>query len=171
MIYPQGYAAVAEFASRLKGVNMVADIGNSTMNTLTIINGAPQQGRMFTEKFGTHQCVLAVREEFSKRAQREINDAIIEEVLINGTANLSDNDLNITIATATEYVNEIFRRLREHGYDDKTITLYVTGGGGCLIKNFGKFNSERVFFVDDICAVAKGYEYMAELQFKNGVMI
>ena len=170
-IYPQGYAAVAEFASRLKGVNMVADIGNGTMNTLTIINGVPQQGRMFTEKFGTHQCMLSVREEFSKRTQREINDAIIEEVLINGTANLSGDDLNIIKTTATEYLNGIFRRLREHGYDDKTVTLYVTGGGGCLIKNFGKFNSDRVFFIDDICAAAKGYEYMAELQLKSGVMI
>ncbi len=170
-IYPQGYAAVAEFASRLKGVNMVADIGNGTMNTLTIINGVPQQGRIFTEKFGTHQCMLAVREEFSKRTQREINGAIIEEALINGTANLSDDDLNIIKTIATEYVNGIFRRLREHGYDDKTITLYVTGGGGCLIKNFGKFNFERVFFIDDICAAAKGYEYIAELQLKSGASI
>ena len=170
-IYPQGYAAVANFASSMKGVNMVADIGNGTMNTLTVINGAPQQGRMFTEKFGTHQCTLAVREQFMRQTRREINDAIIEEVLINGTANLADEDLKIIRATATEYVNEIFRRLREHGYDDKSTTLYVTGGGGCLVKNFYHYDKSRVFFVDDICAAAKGYEHMAELQLGTGVGI
>ena len=170
-IYPQGYAAVANFASSMKGVNMVADIGNGTMNTLTIINGAPQQGRMFTEKFGTHQCTLAVREQFMRQTRREIDDAIIEEVLINGTANLSDDDLKIIRATATEYVNDIFRRLREHGYDEKSITLYVTGGGGCLVKNFYDYDKSRVFFVDDICAAAKGYEHMAELQLATGVGI
>ena len=170
-IYPQGYAAVAEFAAKMKGVNMVADIGNGTMNTLTIINGAPQQGRMFTEKFGTHQCTLAVREQFMRQTLREIDDAIIEEVLINGKANLSDDDLNIIKATATEYVNDIFRRLREHGYDDKSMTLYVTGGGGCLVKNFYDYDKSRVFFVDDICAAAKGYEHMAELQLGTGVGI
>ena len=170
-IYPQGYAAVANFASSMKGVNMVADIGNGTMNTLTIINGAPQQGRMFTEKFGTHQCTLAVREQFMRQTRREIDDAIIEEVLINGTANLSDDDLKIIRATATEYVNEIFRRLREHGYEDKSTTLYVTGGGGCLVKNFYNYDKSRVFFVDDICAAAKGYEHMAELQLGTGVGI
>ena len=170
-IYPQGYAAVAEFAAKMKGVNMVADIGNGTMNTLTIINGAPQQGRMFTEKFGTHQCTLAVREQFMRQTRREIDDAIIEEVLINGTANLSDDDLKIIRATATEYVNDIFRRLREHGYDEKSITLYVTGGGGCLVKNFYDYDKSRVFFVDDICAAAKGYEHMAELQLGTGVGI
>lgn len=170
-IYPQGYAAVSGFASSMKGVNMVADIGNGTMNTLTIINGAPQQGRMFTEKFGTHQCTLAVREQFMRQTRREIDDAIIEEVLINGTANLADEDLKIIRATATEYVNNIFRRLREHGYDDKTTTLYVTGGGGCLVKNFYHYDKSRVFFVDDICAAAKGYEHMAELQLGMGVGI
>ena len=170
-IYPQGYAAVAEFASTMKGVNMVVDIGNGTMNTLTIINGKPQQGRMFTEKFGTHQCTLAVREQFMRRTRREIDDAVIEEVLIHGTANIDTDDLKIITATAAEYVNGIFRRLREHGYDEKSATLYVTGGGGCLLKNFGEYNAERVSFIDDICAAAKGYEYMAELQLKSGVRI
>ena len=41
---------------------------------------------------------------------------------------------------------------------------YITGGGGCLVKNFGKVSADRVKFVDDICAAAKGYEYLAELQ-------
>lgn len=170
-IYPQGYAAVAEFASRMRGVNMIADIGNGTMNTLTVINGAPRQGRMFTEKFGTHQCTLAVREQFSRKTQRELDDAIIEEVLINGTANLSDDDLKIITDTATEYVNGIFRRLREHGYDDKSTTLYVTGGGGCLVKNFYKYDISRVFFVDDIHAAARGYEFLADLQLRSGMAI
>ena len=170
-IYPQGLAAVSTFAAAMKGVNMVADIGNGTMNTLTVINGAPQQGRMFTEKFGTYQCTLSVREQFMRQTRREIDDAIIEEVLINGTANLSDGDLKIIIATATEYVNGIFRRLREHGYDEKSVTLYVTGGGGCLIKNFSVFNTDRVIFIEDIRAAAKGYEYMAEMQMKTGVGI
>ena len=165
-IYPQGYAAIADIASTMKGVNMVADIGNGTMNTFMLIDGVPQKGRMFTEKFGTYQCTLAVRETFMRKTRREINDAIIEEVLINGTADIDESDLEIIKATATEYVNDIFRRLREHGYDEKSITLYVTGGGGCLIKNFGTFDQKRVKFINDICAAAKGYEYMANLQLK-----
>lgn len=47
-----------------------------------------------------------------------------------------------------------------------TMTLYVTGGGGCLVKNFYKFSADRVKFVEDICAAAKGYEYLAEAQMK-----
>ena len=167
-VYPQGYAAVAPIKSQMTGVNLVADIGNGTMNVLYIINGRPQQGKMFTEKFGTYQCTLAVREAFMRRTQRELNDAIIDEVFRTGTANIKASDLAIIRAAAAEYVSDIFRRLREHGYDEDTMTLYVTGGGGCLVKHFHRFDAERVRFIDDICAAAKGYEYMAELQIKAG---
>ena len=39
--------------------------------------------------------------------------------------------------------------------------LYVVGGGGCLIRNFADFDASRVIINEDICATAKGYEYMA----------
>lgn len=167
-IYPQGYAAVAEFGSTMSGVNMVADIGNGTMNALYMIDGRPQSGKMFTEKFGTYQCTLAVRELFMQKTQREVSDYIIDEVLCEGTVNIVQSDMKIIKSAVSDYVKDIFRRLREHGYDENTMTLYVTGGGGCLVKNFYKFDKERVKFVDDICAAAKGFEYMAELQMKSG---
>lgn len=163
-IYPQGYAAIAPFATKLTGINLIADIGNGTMNVLYMINGKPQSGKMFTEKFGTYQCTLAVREAFMRKTHREINDYIIEEVLRTGTADISAADLKIIKSVASEYVRDIFRRLREHGYDESTMRLYVTGGGGCLIKNFYKLNADRTVFVEDICAAAKGYEYLAEIQ-------
>ena len=168
-VYPQGYAAVAQMKGQMKGVCMVADIGNGTMNVLYLINGKPQAGRMFTEKFGTYQCTLAAREGFMSRTRRELNDAIIDEVLRTGTANITEDDLSIIRASAAEYVEGIFRLLREHGYDEATMTLYITGGGGCLVRHFGHFDPDRVRFVDDICAAAKGYEYMAAIQIANGV--
>ena len=149
---------------------MVADIGNGTMNVLYIVDGKPLSGKMFTEKFGTYQCTLAVREAFLRQTQRELNDATIDAVLCTGTARLSAPDLKIIRSVAAEYVKDIFRRLREHGYDESSMALYIAGGGGCLVKNFYKFNPDRVVFVDDICAAAKGYEYMAELQMKAGVI-
>ena len=77
------------------------------------------------------------------------------------------SDLDGTIIDAANHCDpsaaEEIRRLREHGYDANTMKLYITGGGGCLVKHFGKPGS-RVIFVDDICAAAKGYELLAELQ-------
>ena len=162
-IYPQGYSAVVPIKSALKGLGMVADIGNGTMNTLYLINGRPQSGMMYTEKFGTYQCTLAIREGFMRKTRRELNDFIIDEVLRTGTADIPDSDLEIITAIAEEYVAEIFRRLREHHYDEDSMDLYVCGGGGCLIKNFYQGSFTRVKFIDDICAAAKGYEYLADV--------
>ena len=50
-----------------------------------------------------------------------------------------------------------------------TMRLWVTGGGGCLVKNFGKVNSKRITFEEDICAAAKGYEYLANVQLSAGI--
>ena len=165
-IYPQGYAAVAEYAPSMKGVNVIADIGNGTMNTLFIIDGKPQIGRMFTEKFGTHQCTLAIREAYSREHGSELDETTIEGYLITGTANIPKDRLKLVRTVAEEYVGGIFRRLREHGYDGSTMDLIVTGGGGCLVKNFYHTKGSRVRFIDDIRAAAKGYEYLAGLQLK-----
>ena len=61
-IYPQGFAAAFYRLQDFKGINMLADIGNGTMNIMYINNSRPVEKKCFTEKYGTHQCVLAVRE-------------------------------------------------------------------------------------------------------------
>ena len=64
--------------------------------------------------------------------------------------------MKIIRSVAAEYVNDIFRRLREHGYDENTMTLYITGGGGCLVKNFYRFNA-------DVADEEKAAEYLQSL--------
>lgn len=139
------------------------------MNVLYLVNGKPLSGRMFTEKYGTHQCTLAVREAFLQKTRCELNDYIIEDILMHGTSeDVSAADLKIVKAIAGEYVRDIFDRLREYGYDEGSMKLHITGGGGCLVKNFYKCNTDKTVFEDDIRAAAKGYEYMAELQLSAG---
>lgn len=62
----------------------------------------------------------------------------------------------------------IFRRLREHEYDPELMRLYIVGGGGCLIKNFGEFDTDRVIINEDVCATAKGYEHLAQFRARRG---
>ena len=90
-----------------------------------------------------------------------LDDAIITEILKKGTADIDGQYLDTVIKTAKEYTSGIFRRLREHEYDSKLMKLYVVGGGSCLIRNFADYDRNRVVINEDICATAKGYEYMA----------
>ena len=161
-IFPQGFAAVAGQLGTFRGVNMICDIGNGTMNVMFITDCRPQSGNMFTEKFGTNQCMLNIREQLMRKFGSIPDDAIIASVLRYGTADIAQKYLEVIKAAATEYVAGIFRKLREHEYNPDLMKLYVVGGGGCMIKNFGQYDPKRVIIKEDICATAKGYEYMAK---------
>ena len=72
------------------------------------------------------------------------------------------------VTTARSYTAEIFRKLRERGYDPRLMRLTVVGGGGCLIRHFGQDDRSRVTIQPDICAAAKGYEHLAALTMGKG---
>ena len=168
-VYAQGYAAVVQALAKMDGMNLICDIGNGTMNLMFVIDGEPQADRMFTEKYGTYQCTLMVRERFLQQTQREIPDAIIEKVIRTGEAAIPASDLKLIQSVCREYVDGILRRLREHKYDENTTRLIVTGGGGCLFEHFApslKAARKNNLLVRqmDICAAAKGYEYLAKME-------
>lgn len=167
-VFPQGFAAVASQIRDFQGVNMLCDIGNGTMNIMFINDRKPVADRMFTEKYGTHQCLLAVRENVMRVHHATVDDSIINRVLRFGTADIQEDYLNTIRETASEYVREIFRILREHEYNPALMRLYVLGGGNCLIRNFGKYDADRVTINEDICATAKGYEYLCEIALRKG---
>ena len=166
-IFPQGFAAVADRLREFKGVNMLADIGNGTMNVMYINECRPIPQKCFTEKYGTNQCMLLVREQLLRLYGVSVDEAVIERVLRTGTADIGEKYLTAIKETAAEYVKGIFRRLREHEYNPELMRLYVVGGGGCLIKNFGVYDSSRVIIYADICATAKGYELLAEQKMRR----
>ena len=68
---------------------------------------------------------------------------------------------------------EIFHKLREREYNPELMRLYVVGGGGCMVQNFGEYDKSRVAIVRDICATAKGYEAMTvrKIQRNGGMLV
>ena len=166
-MYAQGFAAVADRLKEFSGVNMLCDIGNGTMNVMTIINGRPISSKCFTEKYGTHQCTLLIRERLMQKHHVTVDDAVIEEVLRTGAADIGKSHLETIIEAAKEYTEGILRRLREHEYNPAMMRLYIVGGGGCLLKNFADLDADRVTINEDICATAKGYEYMANARMRK----
>lgn len=166
-VFPQGFAAIVSHLFDFKGVNMLCDIGNGTMNVLTITNGRPISSKCFTEKYGTHQCTLLIRERLMQKFHVAIEDAVIEEILRTGTADIGKQYLDVIVEAAKEYTEGILRRLREHEYHPDLMRLNIVGGGGCLVKNFADYDADRVTINEDICATAKGYEYMANARMRK----
>ena len=140
------------------GVNMLADIGNGTMNTLKIVNKKGISDQMYTDQLGVHQCVKRMINEVQARCGKLPDEALIEEFLRVGATDLPENILCVMREVVEKYVEDIFNKLKEHGYDPGLVKLHVIGGGGCLLRHFGVYDLKRVEIVTDICATAKGYE-------------
>ena len=169
-VYPQGYAGVVASLPNYKGVHMLADIGNGTMNTLVITNGRPLSDKMYTDKLGVHQCVKRIYNAVQAECGKLPDESLIEDFLKNGTAETSKRILSVMQIEAERYTTEIFEKLSEYEYDTEMVKLHIIGGGGCLIRNFGTYDPSSVEIITDICATAKGYEslYMTQMRMKKG---
>ena len=157
----ESFDAVADRLKEFSGVNMLCDIGNGTMNIMYINDGRPICNRCYTEKFGTHQCMLSAREALMRSLHVKVDDSIIEQVLRTSGADVDEKVVTIIRGTATDYVAGIMRSLREHEYNPMLMKLWFMGGGACLIRHFGQVDPQRVIILDDIHATAKGYQRLA----------
>lgn len=160
-LYPQGYPAIINQLSSFKGSNLLADIGNGTMNLLYIQNKKPMENKCWTEKQGVNQCMIAARNAVLDKFGAKIDDATIEQVLRFKTADIGSDYLTCIQNAARQYVADIFATLRRYEYNPDLMRLTIVGGGGCLVRNYGEYDADRVTILEDICATAKGYEYLA----------
>ena len=141
--------------------HVVADVGNGTMNLLYLRNGRPDESRCWTEKQGVGQCVGMVSKSMMDKYGIQMDEAVVGQVLRTGAGDMQEKYLNCILQVAHRYVNRIFDTLRAHGYDPRIMRLWIVGGGGCLVRNFGTYDASRAIILDDLCATAKGYEYLA----------
>jgi plasmid segregation protein ParM len=166
-IFPQCYPAILEKLKYMNDVNIVADIGNGTMNVMYIRNRKPVESQCYTEKLGVNQFVIAAQNAVMDKFGTKIDDSIIQSVIRRGTANIGKEYLGCITAAAKNYAEGIFTALKKYEYNSELMPLYIVGGGGCIIKHFGEYDKERVFINDDVRATANGYEKLAESMMKK----
>ena len=162
-VLPQGYSALYTMLSQTEGDNILADIGNGTMNILYIVDKKPVEEKAWTEKFGVNQCVIAARNAVMDKYGVKVSDSVIERVLRTNKADIGQKYLACIRDAAEKYVDGLFDVLRRYEYNPEIMKLFITGGGGCLVRNFGRYDADRVVILNDICAAAKGYEYLTAM--------
>lgn len=140
---------------------MVVDIGNGTANILQVNNKRVIEDKCVTEKLGVNQYMIAVQKAVMAQYGKKIDTEVVEHFIRKGDTDAPDNYKNIFCEEAEKYCRKIFDALYRCEYDPDFMKLYVCGGGVQLIRRFGKYNSDRVIFIDDICATAKGYQQFA----------
>lgn len=96
-----------------------------------------------------------------------MDETIIQSMIRYGKADIDSGYAEVLRQAISEYAESIFALLRKYEYDPKMMRLYITGGGGKLIENFGNYDKDRVTIIGDICASAKGYEFFASAQLRK----
>ena len=157
-VYPQGYAAVIGKLGEMNGVNMLADIGNGTINIMYINNRKPVESKCWTEKLGVNQCMISVQNAVLDTFGARIDETIIENIIRFGKANIGKKYLDCITEQVRIYAEKVLDVLEKYEYNSELMRLYITGGGVSLIKNFAELDFENVVLIEDICAAAKGYE-------------
>ena len=158
-LFPQGYPAIINQLGNFRNESFSRH-WNGTMNILYINNkscGKP----LLDGKVCVNQCMIATKNAVLDSFGVKIEESTIEQVLRFGTADISKPYLDCITSIARRYVADIFATLRRYEYNPDLMRLYIVGGGGCLVKHFGQYDESRVTILDDICATAKGYEYLA----------
>ena len=166
-VMPQGYAAVAENLKDFKGMNLLVDVGNGTMNVMYLNNGRPIESKSWTEKLGVNQCFIRIQNRIMDRTGTKLPDEIINDFLRYGDADVSEAYLSAMKQVAEQYVQGLFQKLRDYEYNEDLMNLYVMGGGAKMVEIFGKYNPDRTTYNHDICANAKGYEYFCYMMLRQ----
>lgn len=166
-IFPQGYAAVFDTATTMVGRTVLCDIGNGTMNIMFLKDGVPDKQKLYTEKFGTQQCMNAVRTAIMDRFHAVIDESTVEDFFRKRNADLPKEWAETMLTATKDYVRKVFDILRRYEYQPELMKLCIVGGGGILIRSYGEYDESRVIINDDICATAKGYERWALHRFEK----
>lgn len=166
-IYPQGYTAVLDHLKDMNGVNMLADIGNGTMNVMYINNRKAVESKCWTEKLGVEQCVIRIKNAVMDKFGTALDDTHIKSIIMTGSADISRKYLDVVKPVISGYCIDIFNALRKYDYNPDTMKLYIVGGGSKLIENFGSYEKDRVTLTTDVCATARGYEFLALKQIER----
>ena len=163
LVYPQCYGAVVDRLPQMAGQEYVVDIGSWTVDTLKIIDRAPDESSSGSEPNGIITCMRKIDEVCVRKMNSKIDEYMIREVMIKGDANLDPEYIGIIKTELTKYTKSLFRMIAESGINVKTTPITFVGGGAGLMKRYAGISQRNISYIEDIRANAVGYEELANL--------
>ena len=148
-------AAVVPYLKDMIGLNMLADIGNGTVNIMKINNRKPITTQSYTEKMGdsprcgemsrsdrgdghrlgVNQCVKAASNAMMNKLSVTVDETIIQSMIRYGKADIDCEYADVLRQAIAEYAEDIFALLRKYEYDPivtKSISRFARNTVDCL---------------------------------------
>lgn len=157
-VYPQCYGAVADMINSFPMKQLVVDVGSWTVDIMPIVNHELDEPSCVTQPHGIITCIKQINKECIRQLNEEVDEAIIQQFIMEGDANIPQQYKRIIEQELTGYTQKIYHSIRELGYNMNLTPIIFVGGGARVMKRFGGLEQENMEYIEDVCANAKGYE-------------
>ena len=148
---------------------MIADIGNGTINIMKVNDRKVINDSCRTERLGVGRCVTNIQNAVMNKFQNIIDESIVTNYLIGKPVTITKEYEELMRICIDEYIREVISVFRKYDYNPDLMKLYVVGGGAVVMKRFSQL-TDNVTYITDVCANAKGYEYMAKNVLRKNIV-
>ena len=158
------YQRIAEFNKVI-----TVDIGGFTLDYLLIRGGRPDLGVCDSLEKGVIKLYNDVASRINSEKDILLDDTDIDRIIRGERTDYDGEVLRIVGDMTRTFVDDILGTLQERGLDLKTSCVVFIGGGAMLLKKYLESSDKigRSIFVEDICANAKGYGLLYQIQRKG----
>ena len=155
IVCPQCYSAIASRLGNMKGDYLVVDIGSKTTDVVYVQNGLPIEKAMV-------KWIKEIQREMKVQTGKDIPEHEVMKIVLKEDSNLPGAYMELIRGMLREKMHSLELELAERGYSMEYINLIYVGGGALLARDYaGKYRSHTAYDCD-LCANAKGYEFLAK---------
>ena len=161
IVCPQCYSAIASRLGNMKGDYLVVDIGSKTTDVVYVQNGLPIESKSITIEKAMVKWIKEIQREMKVQTGKDIPEHEVMKIALKEDSNLPGAYAELIRGMLREKMHSLELELAERGYSMEYINLIYVGGGALLARDYtGKYRSHTAYDCD-LCANAKGYEFLA----------
>lgn len=162
IVCPQCYSAIASRLGNMKGDYLIVDIGSKTTDVVYVQNGLPVESRSITIEKAMVKWMKEIQHEMKVQTGKEIPEYEVMKVALKEDSNLQTTYAELVRGMLRERIHSLELELAERGYDLDYINIIYVGGGARIAKDYaGKYRGYTAYDCD-LCANAKGYEFLTK---------
>lgn len=165
-VFPQCYAAIVDRLREYGKETLVVDIGSKTIDVIHTKNYVPVESDSTSIAEAMIQCMAGIKNEVYQNCNRRINEDAIQRIVMGEETTLPDECKRFVELGLSRFANNVEAKLSEQGFDPDMIPVIYLGGGAVVMKQYGSRRGDNIFYMDDVRANAKGFEYLAKQKLK-----
>ena len=161
IVCPQCYSAVASRLGNMKGDYLIVDIGSKTTDVVYVQNGFPVESRSVTIEKAMVKWIKEIQHEMKVQTGKEIPEQEVMKVILKEEFNLPAVYAELIRGMLRGKIHSLELELLERGYSLDYINIIYVGGGAIIAQDYAGKYREHTAYDSDLCANAKGYEFLA----------